>query len=63
MADHNYVRAGCMEVSLYISCCVVPENETIEDLWDDSAMAMVKYLKLAHIGKCYVTLLFHAELR
>ncbi|XP_015916488.1 carboxypeptidase D isoform X1 [Parasteatoda tepidariorum] len=50
MQDFNYVWAGCMEITLEISCCKYPKAYTLPQFWNDNKAAILQYLKEAHQG-------------
>lgn len=51
MQDYNYIFAGCLELTLEISCCKFPANETqILSHWQRNRDALVLFLVQAHIG-------------
>ncbi|XP_077997404.1 carboxypeptidase D-like [Glandiceps talaboti] len=50
MQDYNYVYHGCMEITLEISCCKHPEEDRLEDYWEENKNAMLEYLKQVHRG-------------
>ncbi|XP_030752816.1 carboxypeptidase D-like [Sitophilus oryzae] len=41
MQDYNYFKHGCMELTLEISCCKYPEEDTLESHWKDNQNALV----------------------
>ncbi|XP_046390357.1 carboxypeptidase D-like [Ischnura elegans] len=50
MQDYNYVRHGCMEITLEISCCKYPNHMTLPDLWKQNKEALLIYAMAAHKG-------------
>nr|QDC23058.1 carboxypeptidase A-like protein isoform S1 [Cupiennius salei]QDC23059.1 carboxypeptidase A-like protein isoform S2 [Cupiennius salei] len=50
MQDYNYVWAGCMEITLEISCCKFPRAHRLPQFWEDNKHALLKYLGEAHQG-------------
>nr|CFW94241.1 Eka-PI kinase protein [Euperipatoides kanangrensis] len=50
MQDYNYVQAGCMEITLEVSCCKYPEDNELPRFWDENRKAMVEFLKQVHLG-------------
>ncbi|XP_061162829.1 carboxypeptidase D-like [Saccostrea echinata] len=50
MQDWNYMQAGCMEVTLEISCCKYPAATTLPGFWSDNKQALVDYLMRVHSG-------------
>ncbi|KAL4715300.1 hypothetical protein ACJJTC_010870 [Scirpophaga incertulas] len=55
MQDYNYVRAGCFEVTLELSCCKYPPADELPSYWRDNKEPMLKYIEQTHLGvKGYV---------
>ncbi|XP_067929704.1 carboxypeptidase D-like [Watersipora subatra] len=50
MQDYNYAEAGCMELTLEISCCKFPPSADLEELWLDNQYALTSYLEQVGIG-------------
>ena len=50
MQDYNYVKAGCMELTIEMGCCKFPESSALYELWLDNKDALITYLQQAHIG-------------
>ncbi|XP_062591708.1 carboxypeptidase D-like [Saccostrea cucullata] len=50
MQDWNYMQAGCMEITLEISCCKYPAASTLPDFWSANKQALVDYLMRVHSG-------------
>lgn len=50
MQDWNYIQAGCMEVTLEISCCKYPAPQTLPGFWNDNKQALVDFLMRVHSG-------------
>ncbi|KFM74875.1 Carboxypeptidase M, partial [Stegodyphus mimosarum] len=50
MQDYNYVWAGCMEITLEISCCKYPKYHQLPKFWADNQKALLQYLGEAHQG-------------
>ena len=51
MQDYNYIYAGCMEITLEVSCCKYPLASTLEGHWNDNRKALLKFLQQVHIGE------------
>ncbi|KAL3269149.1 hypothetical protein HHI36_008229 [Cryptolaemus montrouzieri] len=43
MQDYNYFAAGCMEITLEISCCKYPEEDKLQELWEQNKRALLMY--------------------
>lgn len=52
MQDFNYVFAGCMELTIEMSCCKYPEFSEIEKFWNDNKDALVALLGQVDMGEC-----------
>jgi len=51
MQDYNYIFAGCFELTLEISCCKFPANETeLLSHWRKNRDALMLLLVQSHIG-------------
>lgn len=50
MQDYNYGFAGCMELTLELSCCKYPSNDQLTEFWLDNREALVQYLYQANMG-------------
>jgi len=50
MQDYNYAFAGCMELTLELTCCKYPHPDTLEEHWLDNKQALTAYLSKVHTG-------------
>ncbi|KAL1765007.1 carboxypeptidase M, partial [Sigmodon hispidus] len=50
MQDYNYIWAQCFEITLELSCCKYPREETLPLFWNDNKAALVEYIKQVHLG-------------
>ncbi|XP_063957990.1 carboxypeptidase D-like [Lytechinus pictus] len=50
MQDYNYIFAGCMEITLEISCCKYPLAAELPEYWEDNRAALMEYIKQVHRG-------------
>lgn len=50
MQDYNYIFAGCMDLTLEVSCCKYPLNDEIEPHWNDNKDALIRLLTQVHLG-------------
>lgn len=50
MQDYNYVNAGCMEVTVELSCCKYPNSSYIQSYWEDNVNSLIAYLGQVHMG-------------
>ena len=51
MQDYNYVYAGCMEITLDLSCCKYPNENELEQFWHENKNPLIVYLQKVHMGK------------
>ena len=51
MQDYNYVYAGCMEVSIELSCCKFPAASSLPQYWRDNKDALLRYISQVHMGE------------
>ena len=51
MQDYNYIRAGCLEITLETSCCKYPMEADLEMLWEENRDSMINYPLEVHMGK------------
>ncbi|KAK2165900.1 hypothetical protein LSH36_44g02085 [Paralvinella palmiformis] len=50
MQDFNYMYAGCMELTLELSCCKYPPHSDLLSYWSDNKDALYNYMTKVHIG-------------
>ncbi|XP_019753079.1 carboxypeptidase M isoform X3 [Hippocampus comes] len=50
MQDYNYVWAGCLEVTLEVSCCKFPPAGQLPALWADNRKSLLAFIRQAHLG-------------
>jgi len=51
MQDYNYIFAGCLELTLELSCCKFPNNESeLLSHWRKNRDALLLLVVQAHIG-------------
>lgn len=50
MQDYNYVNSNCFEITLEVSCCKFPEEDTLEGFWQENKKSLLEYLKLVQTG-------------
>ena len=50
MQDYNYVNSNCFEITLEVSCCKFPKEDTLQEFWEDNKESLLKFLKLVHTG-------------
>lgn len=61
MQDYNYIWAGCMEITIEMSCCKYPSAVDLPKYWRDNKKSLITMLGEAHRGEFYKTL--HMELK
>ena len=50
MQDYNYVRTGCMELTLEVSCNKHPQADELHSLWDENKASLITLMKEVHKG-------------
>ncbi|XP_077355563.1 carboxypeptidase M isoform X2 [Festucalex cinctus] len=50
MQDYNYVWAGCLEVTLEVSCCKFPPARQLPALWADNRKSLLAFIRQVHLG-------------
>ncbi|XP_013780645.1 carboxypeptidase D-like [Limulus polyphemus] len=50
MQDYNYVQAGCMEITVELSCCKYPHHSELPHFWASNRESLLKFLGAAHEG-------------
>ncbi|XP_051856997.1 carboxypeptidase M [Antechinus flavipes] len=50
MQDYNYIWAQCFEITLEVSCCKYPPEETLQDFWNNNQYSLIDYIKQVHLG-------------
>ena len=51
MQDYNYVKHGCLEITLEVSCCKYPPADRIAPLWRLNKQPMVHFLQNIYRGE------------
>lgn len=50
MQDYNYVYAGCIELTLELSCCKYPNSTNLLKFWNENKIPLLSLLTEAHKG-------------
>lgn len=50
MQDFNYVWGQCLELTLELSCCKNPLEETLEEFWEENKVSLIEFIKQVHLG-------------
>ncbi|XP_064619755.1 carboxypeptidase D-like isoform X2 [Lineus longissimus] len=50
MQDYNYIKHGCFEITLEMSCCKYPLPRSLTTFWALNRDAMIEYLRAASAG-------------
>ncbi|GAB1607926.1 carboxypeptidase D-like, partial [Argonauta hians] len=50
MQDYNYMKGGCLEVTVYLSCCKYPPPSTLPHLWTQNKDSILDFMEQVHIG-------------
>lgn len=45
MQDYNYVYAGCMEITLEVSCCKYPNRTELPKFWIENRESLITYME------------------
>ncbi|OWF40275.1 carboxypeptidase M-like [Mizuhopecten yessoensis] len=48
MQDYNYIKGGCLEVTIEQDCCKYPPHAQLSSFWEDNKDALINYLMLAN---------------
>ncbi|XP_052472781.1 carboxypeptidase D [Carassius gibelio] len=50
MQDFNYLKGGCLEITMELSCCKYPPSTQLKTEWDNNREALLAYMEKIHIG-------------
>ena len=50
MQDFNYLFSNCFEITIEMSCCKYPLEDSIEDEWVANKESLLAYLESGHVG-------------
>uniref|UniRef100_A0A672STH2 Carboxypeptidase D n=1 Tax=Sinocyclocheilus grahami TaxID=75366 RepID=A0A672STH2_SINGR len=51
MQDFNYLKGGCLEITMELSCCKYPPSSQLKTEWDNNQEALLAFMeKVIHIG-------------
>lgn len=50
MQDFNYLFSNCFEITVEMSCCKYPLEDSIEDEWTANKESLLTYLESGHVG-------------
>ncbi|KAL1260791.1 hypothetical protein QQF64_008618 [Cirrhinus molitorella] len=50
MQDFNYLKGGCLEITMELSCCKYPPSAQLRTEWDNNREALLAYMEQIHIG-------------
>uniref|UniRef100_A0A8C2KER1 Carboxypeptidase D, a n=1 Tax=Cyprinus carpio TaxID=7962 RepID=A0A8C2KER1_CYPCA len=50
MQDFNYLKGGCLEITMELSCCKYPPSSQLKTEWDNNREALLAYMEKIHIG-------------
>lgn len=51
MQDFNYIHGGCFEITLEVAECKYPDEENLEDYWEENRVALLTFLWESQRGK------------
>ena len=49
MQDYNFAQT-CLEVTVELSCCKLPEEHELEMFWNQNQESLIRYLETVHMG-------------
>uniref|UniRef100_A0A671KXV9 Carboxypeptidase D-like n=1 Tax=Sinocyclocheilus anshuiensis TaxID=1608454 RepID=A0A671KXV9_9TELE len=51
MQDFNYLKGGCLEITMELSCCKYPPSSQLKTEWENNREALLAFMeKVIHIG-------------
>ena len=50
MQDFNYLFSNCMEITVELSCCKYPMENTLQGHWEDNKEALLTYVEAVQAG-------------
>ncbi|XP_043077104.1 carboxypeptidase D isoform X2 [Puntigrus tetrazona] len=50
MQDFNYLKGGCLEITMELSCCKYPPSSQLKTEWNNNREALLAYMEKIHIG-------------
>ncbi len=51
MQDYNYNFAGCMEITLELSCCKFSNEDQLQRLWMENKESLLAFMQQANRGE------------
>lgn len=50
MQDFNYLFTNCFEITVEMSCCKYPEDDKLQEEWENNKESLITYLEQAQTG-------------
>lgn len=50
MADYNYLRKGCLEITIEMCCCKYPLANQLQRIWTENQSPLISWLQEVHRG-------------
>ena len=51
MQDYNYNFAGCLDITMELSCCKLEHPDLLMERWRENKESLTAFIQQVHIGK------------